>query len=237
MLTRSCWLSASCALRGADAGGLCRCYSLALTNSVHASWFSFRMLYRGYLLNRPRSFQRNRIASRSPTRSSPGRGPCAKGGRVCRLREYRLLSGATFTKRAQRRRGFRYAGRHSTKEPRPRQSARRRFKVSYSNGYGRSRRPIFRLPRRRRCPVSVTRVFPHDVEDRAGRGSQALQGRSCLDGTGPQTRPGACIFRCLNHNTASSISISDLLKAQLLVRNSPTCFAALQIYLGSAYVN
>ena len=75
------------------------------------------------------------------------------------------------------------------------------------------------------------------VEDRAGRGSQALQGAVyAMMGRAAQTpgRRGVSLFE----NTTPQLYLDiDRTKAQLLGINVPDVFAALQIYLGSAYVN
>ena len=76
------------------------------------------------------------------------------------------------------------------------------------------------------------------VEDRAGRGSQALQGAVyAMMGRAAQT-PGLVQVFSLFENTTPQLYLDiDRVKAQLLGINIPDVFAALQIYLGSAYVN
>ncbi len=76
------------------------------------------------------------------------------------------------------------------------------------------------------------------VEDRAGRGSQALQGAVyAMMGRAAQT-PGLLQVYSLFENTTPQLYLDiDRTKAQLLGINVPDVFAALQIYLGSAYVN
>ncbi len=76
------------------------------------------------------------------------------------------------------------------------------------------------------------------VEDRAGRGSQALQGAVyAMMGRAAQT-PGLVQVFSLFENTTPQLYLDiDRIKAQLLGINIPDVFAALQIYLGSAYVN
>ena len=76
------------------------------------------------------------------------------------------------------------------------------------------------------------------VEDRAGRGSQALQGAVyAMMGRAAQT-PGLLQVFSLFENTTPQLYLDiDRTKAQLLGINIPDVFAALQIYLGSAYVN
>jgi hydrophobe/amphiphile efflux-1 (HAE1) family protein len=76
------------------------------------------------------------------------------------------------------------------------------------------------------------------VEDRAGRGSQAL-----LDATNAMVRaanqtPGLTQVFTLFENSTPQIYLDiDRTKAQMLGINAPDLFAALQIYIGSAYVN
>jgi hydrophobe/amphiphile efflux-1 (HAE1) family protein len=76
------------------------------------------------------------------------------------------------------------------------------------------------------------------VEDRAGRGSQALQGAVyAMMGRAAQT-PGLLQVYSLFETTTPQLYLDiDRTKAQLLGINIPDVFAALQIYLGSAYVN
>ena len=76
------------------------------------------------------------------------------------------------------------------------------------------------------------------VEDRAGRGSQALQGAVyAMMGRAAQT-PGLLQVFSLFENTTPQLYLDiDRTKAQLLGINVPDVFAALQIYLGSSYVN
>jgi len=76
------------------------------------------------------------------------------------------------------------------------------------------------------------------VEDRAGRGSQALQGAVyAMMGRAAQA-PGLVQVFSLFENTTPQLYLDiDRVKAQLLGINIPDVFAALQIYLGSAYVN
>src|SRR5471032_2470987 len=76
------------------------------------------------------------------------------------------------------------------------------------------------------------------VEDRAGRGSQALQDAVyAMMGRAAQT-PGLTQVFSLFENTTPQLYLDiDRVKAQLLGINIPDVFAALQIYLGSAYVN
>ncbi len=76
------------------------------------------------------------------------------------------------------------------------------------------------------------------VEDRAGRGSAALQGAVyAMMGRAAQT-PGLVQVYSLFENTTPQLYLDiDRVKAQLLGINIPDVFSALQIYLGSAYVN
>jgi hydrophobe/amphiphile efflux-1 (HAE1) family protein len=76
------------------------------------------------------------------------------------------------------------------------------------------------------------------VEDRAGRGPEALQGAVyAMMGRAAQT-PGLVQVYSLFENTTPQLYLDiDRTKAQLLGINVPEVFAALQIYLGSAYVN
>jgi hydrophobe/amphiphile efflux-1 (HAE1) family protein len=76
------------------------------------------------------------------------------------------------------------------------------------------------------------------IEDRAGLGFQALQGVTyAMMGKAAQT-PGLLQVFSLFENTTPQLYLDiDRTKAQLLGINVPDVFAALQIYLGSAYVN
>jgi hydrophobe/amphiphile efflux-1 (HAE1) family protein len=76
------------------------------------------------------------------------------------------------------------------------------------------------------------------VEDRAGRGPAALQGAVfAMMGRAAQT-PGLVQVYSLFENTTPQLYLDiDRVKAQLLGINIPDVFSALQIYLGSAYVN
>jgi len=76
------------------------------------------------------------------------------------------------------------------------------------------------------------------VEDRAGRGPEALQGAVyAMMGRAAQT-PGLVQVYSLFENTTPQLYLDiDRTKALLLGINVPDVFAALQIYLGSAYVN
>jgi hydrophobe/amphiphile efflux-1 (HAE1) family protein len=76
------------------------------------------------------------------------------------------------------------------------------------------------------------------VEDRAGRGSQALQAATyAMMGRAAQTPGLAQVFTVFETSTPQLYLDIDRTKAQLLGINVPDVFSALQIYLGSAYVN
>jgi hydrophobe/amphiphile efflux-1 (HAE1) family protein len=76
------------------------------------------------------------------------------------------------------------------------------------------------------------------IEDRAGRGSEALQGAVyAMMGRAAQTKGVVQVFSLFETKTPQIYLDIDRTKAQLLGINIPDVFAALQIYLGSAYVN
>jgi len=76
------------------------------------------------------------------------------------------------------------------------------------------------------------------IEDRAGRGSQALQSVAyAMMGRAAQTPGVQQVFTLFETSTPQLYLDIDRTKAQLLGVNVPDVFAALQIYLGSAYVN
>ncbi|MBI4273863.1 MAG: multidrug efflux RND transporter permease subunit [Rhizobiales bacterium] len=76
------------------------------------------------------------------------------------------------------------------------------------------------------------------IEDRAGRGSQALQGAAfTIMGRAAQTPGVAQVFSLFETSTPQLYLDIDRTKAQLLGINIPDVFSALQVYLGSAYVN
>ena len=76
------------------------------------------------------------------------------------------------------------------------------------------------------------------VEDRAGHGSQALQGAVyAMMGAAAHTPGLTQVFSLFETSTPEVYLDIDRTKAQLLGINIPDVFAALQIYLGSAYVN
>ena len=76
------------------------------------------------------------------------------------------------------------------------------------------------------------------VEDRAGRGPQALQAAvGAMMGRAAQTPGLQQVFSLFETSTPQLYLDIDRTKAQLLGINVADVFAALQIYLGSAYVN
>jgi hydrophobe/amphiphile efflux-1 (HAE1) family protein len=76
------------------------------------------------------------------------------------------------------------------------------------------------------------------VEDRAGRGPEALQDAVfAMMGKAAQTPGLAQVFSLFENKTPQLYLDIDRTKAQLLGVRIPDVFAALQIYLGSAYVN
>jgi len=76
------------------------------------------------------------------------------------------------------------------------------------------------------------------VEDRAGRGSQALQAATyAMMGAAAQTPGLSQVFSLFETSTPQIYLDIDRTKAQLLGINIPDVFAALQVYLGSVYVN
>jgi hydrophobe/amphiphile efflux-1 (HAE1) family protein len=76
------------------------------------------------------------------------------------------------------------------------------------------------------------------VEDRAGRGPEALQAAAvAMMGRANQTPGLAQVFTLFETSTPQLYLDIDRAKAQLLGINVPDVFSALQVYLGSAYVN
>ena len=76
------------------------------------------------------------------------------------------------------------------------------------------------------------------VEDRAGRGPQALQAATVDMMVKANRTPGlAQVFTFFEVSTPQLYLDIDRTKVQLLGVNVPDVFAALQIYIGSAYVN
>jgi hydrophobe/amphiphile efflux-1 (HAE1) family protein len=76
------------------------------------------------------------------------------------------------------------------------------------------------------------------IEDRAGLGSHALQGAVyAMMGAAAKTTGVTQVFSLFETKTPQIYLDIDRTKAQLLGIHIPDVFAALQIYLGSAYVN
>jgi multidrug efflux pump len=76
------------------------------------------------------------------------------------------------------------------------------------------------------------------IEDRAGRGPQALQGAVfAMMGRSAQTPGVTQVFSLFETQTPQLYLDVDRTKAQLLGVNITEVFAALQVYLGSTYVN
>jgi hydrophobe/amphiphile efflux-1 (HAE1) family protein len=76
------------------------------------------------------------------------------------------------------------------------------------------------------------------IEDRAGRGPQALQGAVyAMMGQAAKTPGVAQVFSLFDTSTPQLYLDIDRTKAQLLGVGIPDVFSALQVYLGSSYVN
>jgi hydrophobe/amphiphile efflux-1 (HAE1) family protein len=76
------------------------------------------------------------------------------------------------------------------------------------------------------------------VEDRLGRGTDALKGVvGAMMGRAAQTAGVAQVFSLFENSTPQLYLDIDRTKAQMLGINVPDVFAALQTYLGSSYVN
>jgi len=76
------------------------------------------------------------------------------------------------------------------------------------------------------------------IEDRAGQGPQTLQAAAyAMMGRAAQTPGVQQVFSLFETSTPQLYLDIDRTKAQLLGVNVPDVFAALQIYLGSSYVN
>ena len=76
------------------------------------------------------------------------------------------------------------------------------------------------------------------IEDRAGRGSEALQGATfAMMGRAAQTPGLVQVYSLFETSTPQLYLDIDRTKAQLLGINVPDVFAALQTYLGASYVN
>lgn len=76
------------------------------------------------------------------------------------------------------------------------------------------------------------------VEDRAGRGAAALQAATyAMMGRAAQTQGLVQVFSIFETSTPQLYLDIDRVKAQMLGINTPDVFNALQVYLGSSYVN
>ena len=76
------------------------------------------------------------------------------------------------------------------------------------------------------------------IEDRGGRGSQALQAAAnAMIARAAQTPDVSQVFSLFETSTPQLYLDIDRTKAQLLGVNVPEVFAALQVYIGSVYVN
>src|SRR5947209_16926450 len=76
------------------------------------------------------------------------------------------------------------------------------------------------------------------VEDRAGRGSQSLLDATTAMVNKASQTPGLTQAFTLFENSTPQIYLEiDRTKAQLLGVNAPELFGALQVFIGSAYVN
>src|SRR5260370_12253011 len=76
------------------------------------------------------------------------------------------------------------------------------------------------------------------LEDRAGRGSQTLQETAAAMTARANQTPGlAQVFSLFETSTPQLYLDIDRTKAQLLGINIADVFSALQVYIGSAYVN
>src|SRR5215468_7907274 len=86
--------------------------------------------------------------------------------------------------------------------------------------------------------IGNTGGFRMMVEDRQSRGSQALvDAASAMMSKAAQTPGVALVFTLFENSTPQLYLDIDRTKAQLLGINVPEVFAALQVYIGSAYVN
>jgi len=86
--------------------------------------------------------------------------------------------------------------------------------------------------------IGNTGGFRMMVEDRQSRGSQALvDAASAMMSKAAQTPGVAQVFTLFENSTPQLYLDIDRTKAQLLGINVPEVFAALQVYIGSAYVN
>jgi hydrophobe/amphiphile efflux-1 (HAE1) family protein len=86
--------------------------------------------------------------------------------------------------------------------------------------------------------IGNTGGFRMMVEDRQSRGSQALvDAATTMMSKSAQTPGVAQVFTLFENSTPQLYLDIDRTKAQLLGINVPEVFAALQVYIGSAYVN
>ena len=153
--------------------------------------------------------------------------------------EHRRLLRRDLHQCAERGRGVRDARRRSTSAPRIRSSPRPRSSAQLFKRLRRSRKRLVFVA----APPPVSGIgnaggFRMMVEDRAGRGSQALQNAVyAMMGRAAQTPGLVQVFSLFENATPQLYLDIDRTKAQMLGINVPDVFAALQIYLGSAYVN
>src|SRR3982750_1657484 len=92
--------------------------------------------------------------------------------------------------------------------------------------------------RRNRRRLGNARGFRMMVEDRAGAGLQALQQAvGAMMGRASQTPGVQQVFSLFETSTPQLYLDIDRTKAQLLGVNVQDVFSALQIYIGSSYVN
>jgi hydrophobe/amphiphile efflux-1 (HAE1) family protein len=86
--------------------------------------------------------------------------------------------------------------------------------------------------------IGNTGGFRMMIEDRQSRGSQALvDAAGAMMSKAAQTPGVAQVFTLFENSTPQLYLDIDRTKAQLLGINVPEVFAALQVYIGSAYVN
>ena len=110
---------------------------------------------------------------------------------------------------------------------------------SSTAGCRKSRTPSSSRCCRRRCSgIGTAGGFRMMIEDRAGRGSAALQQAAvAMMARATQTPGVAQVFTLFETSTPQVYLDIDRTKAQLLGINVQDVFNALQVYLGSAYVN
>src|SRR5207244_5772415 len=86
--------------------------------------------------------------------------------------------------------------------------------------------------------IGNTGGFRMMVEDRQSRGSQALvEAATAMMSKAAQTPGLSQVFTLFENSTPQFYLDIDRTKAQLLGVNVPDVFAALQVFIGSAYVN